>query len=62
MQQKYPKQYITETHLGTDSYPLYRRRKPDDGGQASNISIRIGGAQVDQEIDNRYIVPYNKLL
>ena len=59
---KYPKQYITETQLGNDSYPLYRRRDPEDGGQVSNISMRIGGTQVDQEIDNRWIVPYNKLL
>ena len=59
---KYPKQYITETQLGADSYPLYRRRNPDDGGQVSNISMRIGGTQVDQETDNRWIVPYNKLL
>ena len=59
---RYPKQYITETQLGADSYPLYRRRNPDDGGQVSNISMRIGGTRVDQEIDNRWIVPYNKLL
>ena len=59
---KYPKQYITETQLGADYYPLYRRRDPEDGGQVSNISMRIGGTLVDQEIDNRWIVPYNKLL
>ena len=28
----YPKQYIAEIRLGTNSYPLYRRRNPDDGG------------------------------
>ena len=54
---KYPKQYITETQIGADSYPLYRRRNPDDGGQVSNISMRIGGTRVDQQIDNRWIVP-----
>ena len=59
---KYPKQYIAETQLGSDSYPLYRRGSPDDGGQVSNISMRIGGMRVDQEIENRWIVPYNKLL
>ena len=53
---KYPKQYITETQLGTDSYLLYRRRNPDDGGQVSTITMRIGGTRVDQEIDNRWIV------
>ena len=59
---RYPKQYITETQLGANSYPLYRRCNPDDGGQVSNISMRIGGTRVDQQIDNRWIVPYNKLL
>ena len=59
---RYPKQYMTETQLGTDSYPLYRRRSPDNGGQVSNNTMRIGGSRVDQEIDNRWIVPYNKLL
>ena len=63
---KYPKQYIVKTQLGADSYPLYRRSSPDNGGQVSNISMRIGGSridqQVDQQVDNRWIVPYNKLL
>ena len=59
---KYPKQYMAETQLGADSYPLYRRRSPDNGGQVSTISMRIGGSRVDQQVDNRWIVPYNKLL
>ena len=59
---KYPKQYIAETQLGADSYPLYRRSSPDNGGQVSTISMRIGGSRVDQQVDNRWIVPYSKLL
>ena len=59
---KYPKQYMAETQLGADSYPLYRRSSPDNGGQVSTISMRIGGSRVDQQVDNRWIVPYNKLL
>ena len=59
---RYPKQYMPETQLGADSYPLYRRRSPDNGGQVSNICMGIGGSRVDQEIDNRWVVPYNKLL
>ena len=49
---KYPKQYIVETQLGADSYLLYRRSSPDNGGQVSNISMRIGGSRVDQQIDH----------
>ena len=48
--------------MGADSYLLYRRHNPDDGGQVCNISMRIGGIREDQEINNRWIVPYNKLL
>ena len=59
---RYPKQYMPETQLGADSYPLYRRRSPDNGGQVCTISMRVGGSRVDQEIDNRWVVPYNKLL
>ena len=50
---KYPKQYMAKTQLGADSYPLYKRRSPDSGGQVSTISMRIGGSRVNQEIDNR---------
>ena len=53
---------MAETQLGADNYPLYRRSSPDSGGQLSTISMRIGGCRVNQEIDNRWIVPYNKLL
>ena len=59
---KYPKQYMAETQLGANSYPLYRRSSPDNGGLVSTISMRIGGSQVDQQVDNRWIIPYNKLL
>ena len=42
---KYPKQYISETQLGADSYPLYKRSSSDSGGHVSTISMRIGGSQ-----------------
>ena len=59
---KYPKQYMAETQLGADSYPLYRRSSPGNGGQVSTISMRIGSFRVNQQVDNRWIVPSNKLL
>ena len=58
---KYPKQYMAETQLGANSYPLYRRSSPENGGHVSTISMRIGGSQVDQQVDNRWIFPYNIL-
>ena len=59
---KYLKQYISESQLGADSYPLYKRSSPDDDGQVSIISMRVRGTCIDQQVDNRWIVPYNKLL
>ena len=59
---KYPKPFVPETQLGTDSYPLYRRRNPEDGGQVSTITINASGSWVSKHIDNRWVVPYNKYL
>ena len=50
---KYPKPYISETQQGTDNYPLYKRRSPEDGGQVSTITINVRGSRFAQEIDNR---------
>ena len=58
----YPKQFKADTQLRADSFPLYRRRSPEDGGQVATINMRVMGSCVTQEIDNRWIVPYNKLL
>ncbi|XP_063922978.1 uncharacterized protein LOC135137287 [Zophobas morio] len=54
---KYPCQLLQETQTGGDGYPLYRRRKPDDGGYTTTIKIK----NVDFEVDNRWIVPYSPI-
>ena len=54
--------FRSPSYVGADSYPLYKRSSPDDGGQVSIISMRVGGAHIDQQVDNRWIVSYNKLL
>ena len=59
---RYPAQYITETHLRADSYPLYRKKSPNSGRKVSNINTRKGDSRVDQEIDNRWIIPHSILL
>ena len=53
---------MSESQLGSDSYPLYKRSGLDDGGQVSTISMRVRGTRIEQQVDNRWIVPYNKLL
>lgn len=55
---KYPRQLLRETQTMTNGYPLYRRRKPEHGGQTATIKVKSQMV----EIDNRWIVPYNPLL
>ena len=56
---KYPRAFINETQTGDDGYPLYRRRKPEDGGHSAVIEGR-SGARIT--IDNSWIVPYSPVL
>ncbi|UYV74100.1 hypothetical protein LAZ67_11002115 [Cordylochernes scorpioides] len=55
---KYPRDLVHDTQTGGDGYPLYRRRKPEDGGHTATIKLN----HVDFEVDNRWIVPYSPLL
>ena len=58
----YPKEFIYCTEQGSDSYPKYRRRKPEDGGHTGTIRMKINGRFVNQVITNQWIVPYNRVL
>ncbi|XP_045453030.1 uncharacterized protein LOC123662192 [Melitaea cinxia] len=51
---KFPKPYRSQTSTGDDGYPKYRRLSPEEGGRKAAIR--------NYEIDNRWVVPYNKLL
>jgi len=57
----YPKQFHCETMLDTNGYPLYRG-SPESGGLIGTIRVRRQGNYNSQEIDNKWIVPYNKYL
>lgn len=54
----YPRDFIQETQSGNDSYPIYRRRSPEDDGHSFIKKIR----NINVEIDNRWVVPYSPLL
>lgn len=54
----YPKPFVTESQTGADSYPLYRRRSPDQGGHTATINSR--GHQF--VVDNSWVVPHNRFL
>ena len=55
----YPRQFLRETQTGRDGYPLYRRRKPGDGGHETVIGSSPNNAI---HVDNRWVVPFNPLL
>ncbi|XP_022003820.2 uncharacterized protein LOC110901291 [Helianthus annuus] len=48
---KFPKKFINDTCLDKKGFPLYRRR--DSGSFVEKSGVKL---------DNRYVVPYNKLL
>jgi hypothetical protein len=58
----FPKSFLQSTEQGNDSYPKYRRLKPEDGGHTGVIKMNQLGRQVDQVITNQWVVPYNPFL
>ena len=59
---KYPRNLIQETKTGEDGYPVYRRRKPGDGGFTAKIKMKVGSTYQEIEMDNRWVVPYTPIL
>ena len=58
----FPKHFIQETQTDHNGYPLYQRRRPDDGGFTAQVRVKQAGIYSEVQIDNRWIVPYNKFL
>ena len=56
---KYPKPFIQETQQGADSYPLYKRRSPEDSEQVGAITLNVSSNWITQQIDNRWVEPYS---
>ncbi|GFR11179.1 ATP-dependent DNA helicase PIF1 [Trichonephila clavata] len=54
---RYPRDFLKETQTGRDGYPLYRRRRPEDGGFSTVINIRHS----EVVVDNRWIVSHTAL-
>ena len=53
---------LVKMPTGHDGYPLYRRRKTEDGGFTAQIIARVGGRQEQVENDNRWILSHCPLL
>ena len=58
----FPKEFIQHTQTDHNGYPLYRRRRPDDGGFTAQLRVKRGGTYDEVQIDNHWVVPYNKFL
>ena len=56
----YPKPFCQHTVDSDNSYPNYRRRSPDDGGQT--VVIKNKTTQKTTTFDNRRVVPHNIFL
>ncbi|GFW09997.1 ATP-dependent DNA helicase [Trichonephila clavipes] len=51
---------LQETQTGDDGYPLYRRRKPGDGGHVAPCRATESGML--EVVNNSWVVPYSPLL
>ncbi|KIH43604.1 hypothetical protein ANCDUO_26385 [Ancylostoma duodenale] len=49
---KYPRKFIQETQTRNDGYPLYRRRRSEEGGFTAIVKIRTNNQQIEVEVDN----------
>lgn len=55
---EFPKPFSSQTKLPEDSYPVYRRRSPEQGGRS--FTMKINGNEF--VVDNRWVVPFNPYL
>jgi hypothetical protein len=55
---QFPKEFKNVTTCPVDSYPIYRRRDPEHGGERASVTR---GSQ-EWNTDNRWVVPYNPYL
>ncbi|KAL6742466.1 hypothetical protein Aduo_015614 [Ancylostoma duodenale] len=56
---RYPREFIQETQAGNDGYPLYRRRRPEEGAFTAIMKVRTNNQQTEIEVDNGWVVPYS---
>ena len=55
---EFPKAFQDKTELTESSYPMYKRRKPEDGGNTFDL---IKGKNIIT-VDNTFVVPYSQVL
>lgn len=52
---RFPRPFTNETRTDVNTYPIYRRRKVEDGG----FSYTLPNGTI---VDNQWVVPYNPIL
>ena len=58
---KFPKSFNPSTIILDDSYPLYRRRAPDDPSGGGHVGYKfVRGRRI--RVDNTWVVPYSPYL
>jgi hypothetical protein len=58
----FPKEFTEHTTSNEDSYPKYRRRSPNKGGQTATHKCPTEGGYKTFQIDNKWVVAYNSWL
>ena len=59
---RFPKDFSKETTHGVDSYPNYRRRSPEVGGNTVTLDSLVNVTRIRKTFDNRCVVPHNPWL
>ena len=54
----YPRELRKETISDNNGFPLYRRRRREDGGQF--VTVDVNSRRI--AMDNQWVVPYNPVL
>ena len=60
---RYPKPYSSQSYFSEeDGSPIYRRRSPEEGGQTHSTTFVVNNHDVEYELSNKDVVPYNPWL
>ena len=57
-EKEFPKHFTEHTTVSNSTYPVYRRRSPDEGGLTCTKKLR----GQDVQLDNSWVVPFNPWL
>lgn len=59
---QFPKPFQDKTVLSEKTYPVYKRRSPENGGETAEKTFYSNGKPYTVTVDNSWVVPYNPVL